>query len=145
MVKTLEGIWPYASVLILVAVILCLAAFPTLVAPLSLAAVVVSFGMAVIFTVQKNRTKGIDSQGQSTAGRGNLALDLIGLTLSTAAALAAAGMCAQWTATMTRTAQPILSALAAVLAAIPAAIITALIVRFLWGKLTRVFLKQTAG
>lgn len=142
--KTFERIWPVISVLFLIGLVLALILYPARVGTLSITVAIISIGMAVIFTIRKNHSKDQSEVESPNTRRRETTLDLIGLALSTAAAMIVAGFCANWMAALTRTAQPIVTALAAVLTAILAGFITALIVRAVWGKLTRSQPKQPA-
>ena len=145
MLKALEKYWPLISILLTLALLDCLLFWPSVSPPLALVVVVLSIGMAILFSVQKHVRAYRQGMLDRPALTRNIFVDVFGTLMIIVAALLLVGRVAQvvglaagraaesqWPGT-----GALLGMLAGLLAGLPIGIGIALLVQMTWGRLVK--------
>jgi hypothetical protein len=138
MLKTIEKIWPWISILLFIAILASLFLWPGATRTLSL--VVIGAGLVAVLAFTIRRPVEAYRQGRLplAAMRRNLVVDVLGVLLSMAAVILVAGKVAGTLAQAAGRAWGLAAGvLAAVLSGLAIGYLVSFAVRWLWGLLTR--------
>jgi hypothetical protein len=145
MLKILEKHWPTISILLIIALLACLLFWPGVSRPLGLAVLVLSVGMAILFTALKHVRAWRQGQLERAGLIRNLAVEISGILLTFAVVWLIAGRVVQSIGLLAANAAELrwpgagagLGLLAGLLAGLLLGIGIGLLVQSTWGRLVK--------